>query len=60
MKTEILAASIRHPAHILEAAMMGVDVATIPYNVMQQLCKHPLTDIGIKKFLEDHEKSIQS
>lgn len=55
--TEILVASIRHPTHILEAAMMGADVSTIPYKVLQQLCKHPLTDIGIEKFLKDYETS---
>tara|TARA_B100001248_G_scaffold262665_1_gene260561 strand:- start:9597 stop:10238 length:642 start_codon:yes stop_codon:yes gene_type:complete len=55
--TEILVASVRHPAHLLEAAMMGADVATIPYKVMQQLCKHPLTDKGIDKFLSDWQQN---
>ncbi|MCK4518827.1 MAG: fructose-6-phosphate aldolase [Candidatus Omnitrophica bacterium] len=52
-KTEIIVASIRHPVHVLEAAMAGADIATIPYKVIEQLIKHPLTDIGIKRFLED-------
>ena len=54
--TEIIVASIRNPIHLIEAAMAGADIATIPFNVIQQLVKHPLTDIGIKKFLEDWEK----
>jgi len=52
-ETEVLAASIRHPMHVLEAARLGADVATIPFNVIEQLLKHPLTDIGLKKFLAD-------
>lgn len=55
--TEVLVASIRHPQHLLESARMGADVATIPYKVMQQLCKHPLTDQGIEKFLADANKA---
>lgn len=55
-KTQILVASIRNPIHVLEAAMMGADVSTIPFSVIQQLAKHPLTDIGLKKFLEDWKK----
>jgi transaldolase len=55
-KTQILVASIRSPIHVLEAAMMGADVSTIPFSVIQQLAKHPLTDIGLKKFLEDWKK----
>jgi transaldolase len=55
-KTQVLVASVRHPVHVLEAAKMGADVATIPFNVIQQLAQHPLTDIGIKKFLADWEK----
>jgi transaldolase len=54
--TEIIVASIRNPLHVVEAAVMGADIATIPFNVIQQLIKHPLTDVGIKKFLEDWEK----
>jgi transaldolase len=54
--TEVLVASIRHPIHVLEAAQMGADVATIPFGVMDKLFNHPLTDIGIEKFLADWEK----
>ncbi len=54
--TKVLVASVRHPIHVLEAARLGADVATIPYNVIEQLAKHPLTDIGLKKFLSDWEK----
>ncbi len=53
---EIIVASIRNPVHVLDSALIGADVATIPYGVMMQLSKHPLTDAGIKKFLEDWEK----
>jgi transaldolase len=55
-KTQILAASIRHPIHILEAAKIGADVCTVPYKVIEQILKHPLTDIGLKNFLSDWEK----
>ncbi|MEK6657083.1 MAG: fructose-6-phosphate aldolase [Nitrospirota bacterium] len=55
-ETEVIVASIRNPLHVVDAALMGAHVATIPYNVMLQLSKHPLTDIGIKRFLEDWEK----
>lgn len=55
--TEVLAASIRHPMHIVEAAMLGADVATIPFNVIKQLIKHPLTDKGQDAFLADWKKS---
>ena len=54
--TEILAASIRSPKHVADAAMLGADVSTIPYSVMLQLAKHPLTDIGLAKFLADAAK----
>jgi transaldolase len=54
--TEIIVASVRNPVHVLQSAMIGADVATIPFSVMIQLAKHPLTDAGIKKFLEDWEK----
>ena len=54
--TEIIVASIRNPIHVVDAAMMGADVATIPFKVLIQLSQHPLTDIGIKKFLEDWQK----
>jgi transaldolase len=51
--SEIIVASIRNPIHVLNSALIGADIATIPYSVMIQLSKHPLTDAGIKKFLED-------
>ena len=54
--TQVLAASIRHPLHVLEAAKAGAHVATMPFAVLGQLMKHPLTDIGLKKFLEDWAK----
>ncbi len=55
-KTQVLVASVRHPIHVLQAAKLGADVATIPYSVIEQLAKHPLTDAGLKKFLADWEK----
>ena len=55
-ETEVIVASIRHPLHLVEAAMMGADIATIPFDTMKKLVKHPLTDIGIEKFLKDWEK----
>ena len=54
--TEIIVASVRNPLHVVEAARMGAHIATIPYSVILQLIKHPLTDIGIQKFLKDWEK----
>ncbi len=54
--TEIIVASVRNPLHVVEAATMGADIATIPFKVIGQLIKHPLTDVGIKRFLEDWEK----
>ena len=56
-KTQVLAASIRNPLHVIDAAKAGAHVATMPFSVLQQLIKHPLTDIGLKKFTEDWEKS---
>lgn len=53
IKTEIIAASIRNPIHVIEAARMGCDIATVPYNVIMQMLNHPLTDIGIEKFDKD-------
>jgi transaldolase len=58
-KTEILAASIRHPVHVLDAAKIGADVATCPLKTLQQLVKHPLTDNGLKQFMADWEKRKQ-
>lgn len=54
--TEVIVASIRNPLHVLDAALMGADIATIPFKVIQQLIKHPLTDIGVDKFLSDWKK----
>ncbi|KPL02496.1 MAG: fructose-6-phosphate aldolase [candidate division Zixibacteria bacterium SM23_73_2] len=54
--TEVIVASIRNPLHVVEAAMIGADIATIPFKVIEQLIKHPLTDVGIKNFLADWEK----
>ncbi len=54
--TQILVASIRNPIHVLDSALIGADVATCPFSVIQQLAKHPLTDIGLERFLKDWEK----
>jgi len=54
--TEVIVASVRHPMHVLKAAMLGADIATIPFSVIAQLAKHPLTDTGIEKFLADWKK----
>ncbi len=59
-ETQVLVASIRHPMHLLEAARMGADIATIPPKVMRQLVKHPLTDAGLDAFLRDWEKTGQT
>ncbi|HVF47601.1 MAG TPA: fructose-6-phosphate aldolase [Pyrinomonadaceae bacterium] len=59
-ETEVLAASIRHPVHIVDCALAGADVATIPFKVIQQLVKHPLTDKGLEGFLSDWKKSGRS
>jgi transaldolase len=56
-ETEVLAASIRHPVHLVRCAELGADVATIPYKVILQLLNHPLTDVGLAKFLEDAKKT---
>jgi transaldolase len=55
-KTEILAASIRHTLHVRDAAMLGADVATVPFKVLEDLMKHPLTDLGLDQFLKDWQK----
>ena len=54
--TEVIVASVRHPIHVLKAATLGADIATIPFSVIAQLAKHPLTDTGIEKFLADWKK----
>ena len=53
---EVIVASVRHPLHVVDAARIGADIATIPYKVIAQLAKHPLTDIGMQQFLADWEK----
>ncbi|MDB4971549.1 MAG: transaldolase [Myxococcales bacterium] len=55
-ETEVLVASVRNPVHVVDAAMLGADICTIPFSVMLQLSKHPLTDTGLKKFVEDAKK----
>ncbi len=59
-ETEIIVASIRNPVHVLDAARIGADISTIPFKVIAQLAKHPLTDIGLEKFLADWEKVPKS
>ena len=54
IETEIIAASIRHPSHVIDCARAGAQIATVPYKVLEQMTKHPLTDAGIKKFQEDY------
>jgi transaldolase len=54
--TEVIVASVRHPLHVVDAALAGAHIATIPFSVIDQIVKHPLTDIGIEKFLADWEK----
>lgn len=55
-ETEVLVASVRHPMHVVQAALIGADVCTIPFNVIEKLIQHPLTDLGLAKFLADWEK----
>lgn len=55
--TEVLVASIRHPEHVLEAALLGADVATMPFTVLERLYRHPLTDVGLERFLADWKKT---
>lgn len=57
--TEVIAASIRHPQHVLRLAEYGIDIATLPYKVIMQMMNHPLTDIGIEKFLDDYKKAFE-
>jgi transaldolase len=56
METEVIVASVRHPRHVIEAARIGADIATVPYGVMAKLVQHPLTDIGVERFLADWRK----
>mgnify|MGYP000932890078 FL=1 len=60
LETEVIAASIRHPMHVLEAARIGADIATVPFNVLKMMFRHPLTDRGIERFLADWEKVVKS
>lgn len=60
LESMIIAASIRHPIHILECAKAGADIATVPYKVLQQIMRHPLTDSGVATFIADHEKMMKS
>ena len=60
IKTKVLAASMRHPMHITQAALAGADIATMPFAVLKQLFNHPLTDAGQKKFLEDYRKTQEA
>jgi len=60
LRTRILAASIRHPKHMLDCALVGADVATVPFGVIKQFMQHPLTDIGLDKFLADYRKAFGS
>lgn len=55
-KTQIIVASIRNPLHVMEAAKLGADIATVPFAIIEQLIKHPLTDLGVQRFLEDYKK----
>ncbi|MFB6286417.1 MAG: fructose-6-phosphate aldolase [Candidatus Bipolaricaulia bacterium] len=57
VQTEVLAASIRHPLHVVQAAELGADIATMPFGVLEKMFEHPLTDAGLEKFLKDWEKA---
>ena len=56
LETQIIAASVRNPIHVTDCALAGADIATVPYKVIQQMTKHPLTDAGIEKFKADYVK----
>jgi len=58
-ETEVIVASIRHPLHVVQAALIGADIATVPFAVLEKMVKHPLTDIGLERFLKDWEKVKQ-
>ncbi|EHP83656.1 fructose-6-phosphate aldolase [Methanotorris formicicus] len=60
IKTEVIVASVRHPTHVLEAARIGADIATVPFDVMDKMFKHPLTDIGIERFMKDWENYLKN
>lgn len=56
LPTEVIVASVRHPRHVIEAALIGADIVTVPFAVMEKLVRHPLTDLGLEKFLQDWAK----
>ena len=58
LSTEVIAASIRHPMHVVESARIGSHIATIPYNIIKQMIKHPLTEAGIEKFMNDWKQAF--
>jgi transaldolase len=58
--SEILSSSLRGPMHVVESARLGADIATMPHSVFAQLVKHPLTDVGLKRFLDDWEKAKEA
>jgi transaldolase len=58
LRTKLLAASVRHPKHMVDCALAGADVATVPFSVIKQMLGHPLTDNGLKKFLDDYKKAF--
>jgi transaldolase len=55
-QTQVIVASVRHPVHVLQAALIGAPIATVPFAVIQSMLKHPLTDVGVERFLKDWEK----
>ncbi len=59
LDTEVIAASIRHPVHVLQAARMGSHISTVPYKIIKQMIKHPLTDAGIERFMQDWQEAFQ-
>ena len=59
LETEVIVASVRHPLHVVEAALIGADIATIPYKVLQAMLKHPLTDLGVEQFLADWARYLK-
>ena len=59
MPTKVLAASIRHPLHCVMAAEAGADIATIPYKVLLQMMHHPLTDVGVERFIQDWQRAVK-
>ncbi len=59
LETEVIVASVRHPLHVVDAALIGADIATIPYKVLQAMLKHPLTDLGIEQFLADWDRYLK-